>query len=142
MGPPLPLPEDAAADWPCHRRDKAIAAPGNRLDAATLGSPVIEDAAQCSDLDVEVAVFDHRSRPDGLDDLVSQDEIARPLNEYAEKVERPPPDGYRRVNTLPIALEQDTGVPVEPKTLEQRNIGRGECIHSCASRAARNFLKI
>ena len=130
-----------AGSTACHRPDKAVAAPGNRLDAAALRSPVIEDAAQCCDLDVEVAVFDRRSRPDGVDDLVSRDEIPRPLDQHAENVERPPADRYRRENTLLIPPEQNTGAPVEAETLEQGNIGRGECVHSCASRAALNFLK-
>ncbi len=59
----------------------------------------------------------------------------------AENVERPPADRYRRENTLLIPPEQDTAAPVEAETLEEGNIGRGECVHSCASRAARNFLK-
>ena len=88
---------------PCDWRDKAVAAPRNRLDAAALRSPIIEDAAQCCDLDVEVAVFDRRSRPNGLDDLVSRYEVARPLDQHAEKVERPPADCYRHENTLLIA---------------------------------------
>src|SRR5216683_348803 len=91
---------------PCHRRDKAVASPGNRLDAAAPRSSVIEDAAQCCDLDVEVAVFDRRSQPDGLDDPVSRNEVARPLNQHAENVERPPADRYRREDTLLIAPEE------------------------------------
>jgi hypothetical protein len=58
-----------------HRCDKAVAAPCDRLYAAPLRSPVIEDAAQRCDLDVEVAVFDRRPRPDGVYDVGSRDQI-------------------------------------------------------------------
>jgi hypothetical protein len=42
---------------------------------------------------------------------------------------------------LLIAPEQDTAIPVEAETLDEENIGRGACVHGCASRAALPFLK-
>jgi len=83
-----------------HRCDKAVAAPCDRLDAAPLCSPVIEDAAQRCDLDVKVAVFDCRSWPNGVYDVGPRDEIPGAIDQYAENVERPPADCDRRVNTL------------------------------------------
>jgi hypothetical protein len=96
---------------PCHRCDKPVAAPRHRLDAAPLCSPVIKDAAQRRDLHVQVAVFDRRSRPDGLDDLGSREEIAWPLDQHAENVERARSDRHRSENTALIPPEQNTGAP-------------------------------
>ena len=90
----------------------------------------MSSAAARADLDVEVAVFDYRSWPDGLDDLVSRDELARAIDQQPENVERAPADGYRRENTLLIPPGQNTAAPVEAETLEQGNNGRGECIHT------------
>jgi hypothetical protein len=53
---------------------------------------VIENPAQRRDLHVQIVVLNHCSRPDGGDDLVSRDEIARPTEQYAEHVERAPAD--------------------------------------------------
>ena len=49
-----------------YRCDKAIAAPGYRLDAAALLSVVIEDVAEVRNLDVEVGFPDHPSRQTAL----------------------------------------------------------------------------
>jgi hypothetical protein len=71
------------------------------------------------DLDVEVAVFDYCSWPDGLDDLVSRDEVAGAIDQQPENVEPAPADGYRRENTLLIPPGQNIAAPVEAETLEQ-----------------------
>src|SRR6202043_238345 len=91
-----------------YRRDKAVATTGHGLDAAALGAPVIEDAAQRGDLHVQVAVFDRGSRPDGLDDLGSRYEIPWPLDQHAENVERARTDRNRSENTALIAPKQNT----------------------------------
>ena len=52
------------------RRNKAIATSGDRLNAAPLRSPLIQDPAKRGYLYSQVAVLDHRSRPDGGDELV------------------------------------------------------------------------
>ena len=54
------------------------------------------------DLDVEVAVFDYRSWPDGVDDLVSRDEVARAIDQQPENVERTPADRYRQAGGAQI----------------------------------------
>src|SRR6266550_3237407 len=59
---------------PGDRCNKAVAAPRNRLDAAALLAVAIEDTAQRCNLDIEVAVLDRSSVPDGLNDLASRDE--------------------------------------------------------------------
>jgi hypothetical protein len=101
-----------------HRCDKAVAAPCDRLDAAPLCSPVIEDPAQRCDLDVEVAVFDRRPRPDGVYDVGSRDEIPRPLDQHAENVEGARADRHRSEHTPRIPPVQNTTTPVEAETLE------------------------
>src|SRR6516162_223133 len=64
---------------PLYRRDKAVAAPGNRLDTAALRVFLIERAARGRNLDVEVVVPDGRPRPGGGYNLVPGEEFARPL---------------------------------------------------------------
>ena len=103
---------------PCDRDDKAVAAPRHRLDTATHCSPIIEDAAQRRDLHVQVAVFDRRTRPDGLHDLGSRDEIPWPFNQHAENVERARTDRHWSENTALIPPEQNTGAPFETEALE------------------------
>ena len=72
---------------PRYRCDKAVTAPDYRLDAASLGVPLVEDATKRGDLDGQVVVLDHRSRPHGSHDLVLRDEIAIALDKHAEHVE-------------------------------------------------------
>src|ERR1700730_11084677 len=84
---------------PRYRCDEAIAAARGRLDAASLRSPLIENAAKRRDLDREVAVLDHHSRPDGGDDLALRDETARPLDQHTEQIERPRADRDRAEKT-------------------------------------------
>jgi hypothetical protein len=72
------------------------------VDVALLCAPPIEDAAKRRDLDREVAVLDHHSRPDGGDDLALRDETARPLDQHTEQIERPRADRDRHENTAGI----------------------------------------
>jgi hypothetical protein len=53
-------------------------------------------------------LFDRPSRPDGLDDLISRDEVTWLVDQHAENVERPPADRQRRENTLLISPVQNT----------------------------------
>src|ERR1700737_4875610 len=87
---------------PRYRCDEAIAAAGDRLDAASLRSPLIENAAKRQDLDREVAVLDHHSRPDSGDNLALRDETARPLDQHTEQIERSRSDRDRHENTAGI----------------------------------------
>ena len=66
-----------------YRRGKAVAVPGDRLDAAAPGSAVVKDPAKCCDLDIQIAVFDGRSRPDRGDEIGSRDDLPRPIGQHA-----------------------------------------------------------
>src|SRR5260370_31256424 len=71
---------------PRYSRDETVTAPGDRLDAARLWLPVVEDATKRGDLDGQVVVLDHRSRPDGSHDLLLRDEITVALDKHTEHV--------------------------------------------------------
>jgi len=62
-----------------NRRDKAVAAARDCLDAAAVRAILIEDTPQRRDLDRQVVVFDRDPGPCGGHDLIARDEIARPL---------------------------------------------------------------
>jgi hypothetical protein len=70
---------------PRHRRDKAVAAAGYRLDAAIIGAVAVENATQSRDLNRQVGFLDGRSWPDGREDLVFCDQIALPIEQEPEK---------------------------------------------------------
>ena len=113
---------------PRHRRGKAVAAPGNGLDAAPLCSPFVKNPAKCGDLHVQIAVFDGRPRPDRGDELGPRDELARPLDQHAENPERARTHCQRSENAALVPSEQDTAPPVEAEPSEQTDIGRGRCV--------------
>jgi hypothetical protein len=139
----LPIPGDrpaAAVGYrrdggldPCHRCDKAVAASGHRLDAAARRAVSIENAAKRSDLHVQIVVLNHCCRPDGGDDLVSRDEIARPTEQHAEHVERARADFDR--NRTGTVIPPKQAVPVETERLEQENVGREGRFQASASPA-------
>jgi len=112
---------------PRHRCNEAVAAPGDRLDAASLRSPAIEDAAKRRDLDGQIVVLDHRSRPDGGHDLVFRDEIAVGSDQHTEHVERSRADRDCYEHSAFIPPEQ--AAPVEAKAPEQENLAGGERPH-------------
>jgi hypothetical protein len=128
----LPIPGDrpaAAVGYrrdggldPCHRCDKAVAASGHRLDAAARRAVSIENAAKRSDLHVQIVVLNHCCRPDGGDNLVPREEIARPTEQHTEHVESARADFDRNRSGTFIPPAQ--AAPVETELLEQENVGR------------------
>ena len=66
---------------PPHRCDKAVAAPGYRLNAAALGAIAVQDAAQRGDLNREVVIINDDARPGGGHDLVFREQRALPIGE-------------------------------------------------------------
>src|SRR6516165_1725942 len=84
----------------CHRHEKAVAAPGDGLDAAALRSPVIEDPAKRRDLHAQIAVLYHSRWPDGSDDLAPRHKIARTPDQDAENIERSRAERHRRENAV------------------------------------------
>jgi hypothetical protein len=117
---------------PRHHWQKTITAPGDGLDAASLRSPLIENAAERCDLDGQVVVFDHRSRPDSGNDFVLQDEVAVPLDQYTEHIERARADRDRNENTAGITPAQ--AAPVEAKVVELKNVAGGARLHAPSPR--------
>src|ERR1700730_8400482 len=99
-----------------HHCDKAIAAAGDRLDAAPARSSAIEHTAERRYLHRQVAVLDDGPRPDGGDDLVLRDDLPRPLDQHAQNVERARPDRDRDETAALIAPKQATS-PVEEEVL-------------------------
>src|SRR6516165_7211582 len=81
---------------PRHRRDEAIAASADCLDAASARVLFIEDRAERRDLNEEITLRDSHLRPDGGHDLFLRNGVASPFNQQGEKVERPRPDRDRR----------------------------------------------
>src|SRR5271165_2013362 len=100
------------------RRYKAIATSGDRLNAAPLRPPLIQDPAKRGYLDSQVAVLDHRSRPNGSDELVFRNEIPRPLDDHAEDVEGARADRDRNEITAFISPEKTAAAPIETEALE------------------------
>ena len=111
---------------PGHRGYKPIAARGDRLNAASFRSPLIEYPAECRDLDRQIGILDNGPSPDGRHDLLFRDEIAGALDNYAENIEGSQTDGDRDENAAFIAPRQAVAPPIEAKFLEQKNVGRGE----------------
>jgi hypothetical protein len=124
---------------PCHRRSKTVAAPANGLNAASLGSCVVQNPAKYRDLHVEIAVFDRGSRPDRSDDLGPRDEFSWPLDQHAENVERARTHYQWSKNTALIPAKQDADPPVETKLPEKADIRRGRCVHAVAPYVSPNF---
>ena len=112
-----------AACTPFYRRDEAIAAPGDGLDAALARLLPIEDCAERRDLNEEVSLLDRHLGPDGGHDLFLGNDVASSLDQYGEKVERARPDRDRREDAKVVAPEQSAAAAVEPKVGEQENIG-------------------
>src|SRR6516225_4731457 len=71
-----------------HCCDKAVAAPGDGLDAASLCPPMIENTTKRRDLDAQVIVLDDRAGPDGSYDFVLRDKIAVARDQHTKQVER------------------------------------------------------
>lgn len=107
---------------PHDRHDKAIAAPRDRLDAAGRRASRVENPAKSGDLHVETVIFDDTLRPRRGNDLVSHDEIARPLDQHTENIERPRADRHRDKDASLVALEQAAAATVEPEAIEQKDV--------------------
>jgi hypothetical protein len=68
--------------------------------------------------------------------LVPREEIAAPIDEHAQHVERARTDGDPIGNTASILTEQTATPPVETEALEQEHIGRSDCVHALDSAGA------
>jgi hypothetical protein len=103
--------------------DEPVAASDDGLDAASICPALVEDPAQRSDLDSQVTVFDNGSAPHGGDDLVFRDQLAAPLKQERQDVERPRAEPHRNLSAVLAPPEQPTTAPVEPKPLENNGAG-------------------
>jgi hypothetical protein len=126
----------------CHRRNKAIAAPGDRLDTAPVRSPDIEHPAKCRNLRGQVAVLDDHFRPYGGHDLVLRDEIAVPLYQQGEQTERARADGDGCQNAAFLRSKQTAGSLVEAKAFEQKNFLRGGSLHAAVPPILPRILRL
>src|ERR1700726_2909526 len=126
---------------PGHRAEKAVAAPGNSLDSASLSSTLIEHPAKRRDLRAQIVVLDHRCRPDGGDDCVAGDEISRPLDQHTENAKRARADRHRYKGTTLVAPEQTAAARVEAEAFEQKNVPPAERVHMSDSHAPQNSRK-
>jgi hypothetical protein len=109
------------------------------LDAASPGSSVVEGATERQDLDRQVTVRDYNTRPDGSHDLVFRNEVAMPLDEHAEYVERARPDRHRNKSALLVGPKQTAAPPIETKPLEQENPA-ADCLHAASRPRERRIL--
>src|SRR6516162_11803456 len=110
---------------PCYRCNETVTAPGDRLDAATVRSPSIEDPAKRRGLHSQITVVDHGLGPHGGEEVVFRDDLTGPLDQHTENVERARADRDRDKRAIIIAPKQ-TASPVEAEVLEQENIRRSE----------------
>src|ERR1700730_7386821 len=109
-----------------YRRDKAVAAPRDRLDQASIGPALIENPAKCGDLHVQIGVLDRRRRPYGSHELVPRYEVSCSSNQHTENVERPRADRHRHEDAALVTPEQGAGPPVETEALEQEDATLGK----------------
>jgi hypothetical protein len=103
---------------PCYRRDEAVAAPGDRLDAALARLLWIKDRAKRRDLNEEVSLLDRHLGPDGGHDLFLRNDVAPSLDQHGEKVESARPDHDRRKDAKVAAPEQPAAGGVKAKVHE------------------------
>jgi hypothetical protein len=116
---------------PRHYGGKTVTATCDGLDTTAFRPTLIEDAAQRCDLDGQVVVLDHGSRPDRSHDLVLRDEIAMSLDEYPKHLEGARPDRDRDEHLAFILSEQPAAV--ETEGLEQKSLADGEHFHATVS---------
>ena len=77
--------------------------------------PSSRTPAKRGDLDVQIAVFDGRSRPNRGDEIGPRDDLPRPIGQHAQNAERARTHHQRSENTVLVLSEQDTSAPVEAK---------------------------
>ena len=80
----------------CYRRDEAVAAPADGLDAALARLLSIEDRAKHRDLYEEIALLDRHLGPNGSHDLFFRNDLAPSFDQHSEKVVRAGPDHDQR----------------------------------------------
>ena len=98
----------------CDRRpDIAIAAARQSLDPTRSAGDFLKHPAQGRDLNRQIAVFDRKSRPRGLDQRLFRNRRARPLQQQPKQRDRALAEGDRLG-----AAKQYFGVPVEAKWTE------------------------
>ena len=107
----------------CYRRDEAVAAPDDRLDATLARLLFVEDRAKRRDLNEEVALLDRHPGPDGRHDLFLRNDVAASFNQHGEKVERARPDHDRREGTMVVEPEKPAAGAIQPEVGEQENVG-------------------
>ena len=113
-----------------HRDGEAVAAPGDGLDAAAVGSPFIEDPAECCDLCVQIAVLDGRRRPYGSHELVPRYEVSGSSDQHVENVKGARADRDLYEFTSCVAPAQRASLPIEPKALEQEEVAASKRVHA------------
>jgi len=118
---------------PFHRDGKPVAAPWDGLDAASPGSCLVEDPADCGNLHVQIGVLDRRGRPDGSHQLVPQYKVSGPVEKHVENVKGTRADSHRHESTGLVTPEQNAGLPVEPEVLELEDATPGHA-PSCLPR--------
>ena len=118
---------------PCDRGDKAVTTSGHGLDAAARFSVLVENAAQCGNLDGQVAFFDHHSGPDGFHNCIFRDQLPLPLYQKAEQIQCTRADRDRGRRPRVIEAEQPATRQIEPKALEEKDFGCTGPVHALVS---------
>jgi hypothetical protein len=126
---------------PSYRNGETVAAPWNGLDAAAVGSPFVEDPAQCRNLHVQVDIFDRRLGPYGSHELVPRYKVSRSSDQYAENLKGARADRDRYEFTGSVASAQRAGLPIEPKALEQEEIPPVRASMSLGTPECSNFYR-
>jgi hypothetical protein len=91
-------------------------------------SALIEDTAECRDLDRQIAFLDHGLGPNGGNDVVPRNEPAVPLQQDTENIERPRSDRHW-YEAVVINPKETAAAPVETEILKQEDTGSSGCIH-------------
>src|SRR3954453_1005968 len=118
-----------------HRGHEAVAAAGDGGQEAVAVLAVTQRLAERGDVDPEVALLDEGVGPDAGDKLVLADDLARPLDQGDQDVQRPAAERHRLV-----ALEQELPRREQPERPERhaRPDGRRPVpvVHATDSRSA------
>ena len=98
--------------------NKAVAAPGDRLDDASRGPAVVEGSAENRYLHRDIGALDH-TPPRDLQDLVARDDISMPVDQEAENFKRPRPDDDGSEAAISVLARQETAAPIKAKAAER-----------------------